>query len=347
MNLYSEREDAGNVYRKEIMAQFDAMIRRERRKSDSRRKRFFRPDFSSVQAYAESVEDYRRRFKAMLGWPLTLEEPAARPKARRKFVAEDDLGRITRLWIETLPGVETYGLLFIPPGDGPHPLVISQHGGGGTPEYCSSFFNCWNYNDMTRRVLRRGFAVFAPQLMVWADNFGPKCDHIKLDNQLKQLGGSWAAFETLRVQRCLDYLTRRKDIDGERVGMIGLSWGSFNTLVAAAVDTRIKAAVASCFFNNRKIYDLAPAMWFNSANTFLDAEIAGLVCPRRLCIEVGKVDTGFNVRYARPEARKVQKLYDDLGISGEFLYNEHEGGHELDTRDGAIEFMCDGLRKDS
>ena len=328
------------------MAQFNAMIRRERRKADSRRGRFFRPTMSSVQAYAESIEEYRRQFKAMLGWPLTLDDPPAGPKARTKFVAEDDLGRITRLWIETLPGVETYGLLFMPRGSGPHPLVISQHGGGGTPEYCSSFFPCWNYNDMTRRVLRRGFAVFAPQLMIWADNFGPKCDHIKLDNQLKQLGGSYAAFETFRVQRCLDYLTRRKDIDGERVGMIGLSWGSFHTLVAAAVDTRIKSALASCFFNNRKVYDSAAAVWFNSANTFLDAETAGLVCPRRLCVEVGRIDTLFSARLARAEARKVQKLYDGLGIPEEFLYNEHDGGHEIDTRDDAIEFMCAGLRKD-
>lgn len=344
MNLYTEREDAGNEYRKEMLAQFNAMLRRERRKADSRRKRFFRPDLSSVQAYAESVEEYRRQFEAMLGWPLTLEDPPGRPKVRKKFVATDDLGRITRLWIETLPGLETYGILFMPPGAGPHPLIISQHGGGGTPEYCSSFFPCWNYNDMTRRVLRRGFAVFAPQLMIWAGNFGPKCDHVKIDNQLKQIGGSYAALETLRLKRCLDYLTRRKDIDGERVGMIGLSWGSFHTLVAAAVDTRIKSAVASCFFNNRKVYDTAPAAWFNSAGTFLDAEIAALVCPRRLCIAVGKIDTLFNVRYARPEARKVQEIYEKLGIAGEFLFSEHDGGHEIDLRDGAIEFMCEALK---
>ncbi|NQT19498.1 MAG: dienelactone hydrolase family protein [Planctomycetes bacterium] len=344
MNLYTEPEDAGNEYRKEMLAQFNAMLSREHRKADSRRKRFFRPDFSSVQAYAESVEGYRRQFEAMLGWPLTLDDPPGRPKVRKKFVATDDLGRITRLWIETLPGLETYGLLFIPPADGPHPLIISQHGGGGTPEYCSSFFPCCNYNDMTRRVLKRGFAVFAPQLMIWADNFGPKCDHGKLDNQLKQIGGSYAALETLRLKRCLDYLTKRKDIDGERVGMIGLSWGSFHTLVAAAVDTRIKSAVASCFFNNRKVYDAAPATWFNSAGTFLDAEIASLVCPRRLCIEVGKIDNLFGARLARAEARKVREAYEKLGIAGEFLYNEHDGGHELDIRDDAIEFMCEALK---
>ena len=345
MNLYQEHEDAGNEYRKEMFAQFNAMLRRERRKADSRRKRFFRPNLSSVQAYAESVEEYRKQFKAMLGWPLTLDDPPGRPKVRKKFVATDDLGRITRLWIETLPGLETYGLLFMPPGDGPHPLVISQHGGGGVPEYCSSFFNSCNYNDMTRRVLKRGLAVFAPQLMTWAGNFGPKCDHVKLDNQLKQIGGSYAAFETLRLQRCLDYLTRRKDIDGERVGMIGLSWGSFHTLVAAAVDTRIKAAVASCFFNNRKVYDPAPAVWFDSANKFLDAETAALVCPRRLCIEVGKADTLFRARYVRPEARKVAEVYEKLGIAGEFLYNEHDGGHEVDLADGAIKFLCEGVCK--
>ena len=55
MNLYTEPEDAGNEYRKEMLAQFNAMLRRERRKADSRRKRFFRPDLSSVGNSHESV----------------------------------------------------------------------------------------------------------------------------------------------------------------------------------------------------------------------------------------------------------------------------------------------------
>ena len=78
----------------------------------------------------------------------------------------------------------------------------------------------------------------------------------------------------------------REDIDGDRIGMIGLSYGGFYTLFAAALDVRIGAAVSSCFFNNRKMYDFVDWVWFNAANQFMDAEVGALVCPRPLYVEV-------------------------------------------------------------
>jgi dienelactone hydrolase len=197
---------------------------------------------------------------------------------------------------------------------------------------------------MTRRVLRRGCAVFAPQLLLWnPDTFGPKYDRIRIDQQLKHLGGSITALEIYRLQRSLDYLATRPEIDAGRTGMIGLSYGGFYTLFAAAVETRIKVAVSSCFFNNRKVYDWADWTWFDAANTFMDAEVAMLVCPRRLYIEVGKKDELFNVKYALPEANKVKKAYAQLGIPERFVYHEFHGVHELDKGNGGIDFLCNGL----
>lgn len=345
MNLYSEPPSYANHYRKKILAQMESLIENKRGKSDFLRDSFFRTDFSSEQAYEKSVQKYRKQFKEMLGWPLTLAVPETAPSAKEEYIAEDELGLIYRIWIETLPGLETYGLLFLPSGKADYPLVISQHGGGGTPELCSGFFGSANYNDMSRRVLRRCFAVFVPQLLMWSNDFGPTANRDQIDVQLKQLGGSIAALDIWQLQRSLDYLTIRKNIDGKRVGMIGLSWGGFYTLVTAAVETRIQAAVASCFFNNRYIYTMLPAVWDNSGNTFLDAEIAGLVCPRPLYIEVGKQDDLFDVRHARPEAQKVIKLYENLGIPERFMYKEHEGGHELDKSDDNIQFICKHLQK--
>jgi len=340
MDLYSESPEAANHYREEILAQVEALIKSKSEESDTQRERFFCPDFSSEQAYKADVQRYREKFREMLGWPLPLRAPKEIPSAREKFVAEDHLGKIYRIWIETLPGLETYGLLFLPKEKGPHPLVISQHGGGGTPELCSGFFGSANYNDMSRRVLCRGFAVFAPQLSMWRDDFGPTANRIQLDIHLKQVGGSIAALDIWQLQRSLDFLTAREDIDEKRVGMIGLSWGGFYTLITVAAETRIQVAVASCFFNNRHMYSLSPAVWFSSGNTFLDAEIAGMVCPRPLCIEVGKQDDLFDVSYARPEAQKVAKFYEKLGIPERFFYNEHAGGHELDKSDDGIQFLC-------
>lgn len=341
MDLYSELPEAGNAFRETMLREVKALLHKEQRKADRRRKQYFRPEFSSVAAYEQSIARYREELMGMLGWPLTSSRPTDVPPVSSQSVAKDSLGRISRVLIETLPGVHTYGLFFRPHGKGPFPLVVSQHGGGGTPELCSGFFGSANYNDMTRRILRRGAAVFAPQLLLWnSESFGPEHEKDVIDRRLKQIGGSLAALELYRIFRSLDYFAKRRDIDAERIGMIGLSYGGFYTLFAAALDTRIRVAVSSCFFNNRKVYDCVDWVWFNAANHFMDAEIGALVCPRPLYVEVGKKDDLFNVRHARPEARKLEAIYKRLGITENFRYKEHDGGHELDMSDEGIDFLC-------
>jgi dienelactone hydrolase len=194
---------------------------------------------------------------------------------------------------------------------------------------------------MTRRVLRRGIAVFAPQLLLWSSpQFGPQHERLDIDRRLKQIGGSLAALDLHRIVRSLDYLVTRNGIDAARIGMIGLSYGGFYTLFSAAIDVGIRVAVSSCFFNNRKIYDFADWVWFNAANQLMDAEVGALVCPRPLYIEVGRKDDLFNVRHARPEARKLEATYRRLEIPQAFHYEEHSGGHELDKSDQGINFLC-------
>ena len=333
--------ETGNPHRIAMYEEVKALVARKKRESDRARRRYFQPNASSEKAYRKSIEAYRARFVEMLGWPLSAKRkiPAKTP-AKVEFVAEDSLSRIYRVWISTLPGMKTYGMYFLPKGRGPFPLVIAQHGGLGTPELCSELIEPTNYTDMTRRLLRRGFAVFAPQLMLWAERFGPKHEKDLIDRQLKMYGGSLAALEIFRIQRSLDYLMTRREIDSARVGMVGLSYGGFYTLFSAAVDTRIKVAASSCFFSNRKVYDWLDWTWFNSGNLFLDPEVACLVCPRPLFIEVGKRDELFDVKLAWPEAQKAAAMYRKLGLADWFQYKEHEGNHMLDSADDWLDFIC-------
>ncbi len=337
--LHHEPVSRGNAHRAKYHRQLLGFIRRQQAQATGRRKQFFQPDTSSLEAYADSVETYRRQFAAMLGWPLTERRPTHAPTMRRKLVARDSLGAIYRTWTQTLPGLETYGLLFLPPGKGPHGLVISQHGGLGSPEIAAGFFKSDNYNDMTRRMLRTGLAVYSPQTLLWRPEYGPKFNRQDVDSRLKQTGGSITALELYQLQRCLDALVARPDIDASRIGMIGLSYGGFHTLFLAAIDTRIRAAVSSCFFNDRTVYGGSDWVWPNAANTFLDAEIACLVAPRPLYIEVGKKDTLFAVASARGPAREVKRMYAKLGIASRFRYREHKGGHELDKSPAPVEFL--------
>lgn len=340
-DLYSESPGVGNRFRARMLREVQKMVRCEQGKADLRRRAFFKPDLASIESYTTSSVGYRQKLREMLGWPLTERVSATIPSVSIVPIGEDALGTISRVWIATMPGVHTYGLFFRPHGKGKFPLVVAQHGGLGTPELCSGFFGSANYNDMTRRVLRRGIAIFAPQLLLWDPaTYGPKHEKDTVDRQLKQLGGSLAALELFRISRGIDYFARRRDIDSSRIGMIGLSYGGFYTLFAAALDPRIKVAVSSCFFNDRKTYDFPDWSWFSAANRFLDAEVGALVCPRSLYIEVAKKDELFDVRRARPEARKLAAFYRRLGIADRFRYKEHEGTHELDRADDGINFLC-------
>jgi dienelactone hydrolase len=318
------------------------VISARRKVADEERRAAFTPDTSSIAAYGASLEPYREQFRRLLGWPLT-EEGAEPARLRRELVAEDDLGSVHRVWVETLPGLETYGVLLLPREAGSHPLVVCQHGGGGTSERCSGLNGASIYTNVPRRLLTRGCAVFAPQLPMWVTESGRQVDRFQIDRQLKQVGSSAAAMGIHGTMRSLDALAGLDCVDEQRLAMTGMSWGGFYTLVTAALDARIRVALSSCWFNDRYRYELPMAVWAGVAHKFMDAEIAALVCPRPLCIEVGALDDQFAVESARPEAEKVRATYEALGLAERFRYHEHPGGHEFDREDGGIEFVVEWL----
>lgn len=355
-NLYQEAEDAGNAYRERQYGELKDWIEELKRDSAIRRERYFAPDYSDCESYAASTERYREDFAAMLGLPLPLPlgapvgdigqlDEAQLEEAQYEKIAEDALGSIYRVTVPVHGKLQAYGLFFRPEGEGPFPLVISQHGGQGTPEMTAGFFDSTNYNDMTRRILRRGAAVFAPQLLLWeAGRFGPGFDRTLMDVRLKQLGTSITAVELVKIRCCLDSLLLRPDIDSGRVGMLGLSYGGFYTLFAAALDTRISVAVSSCFVNDRFTYGWSDWTWTQSGNTFLDAEVCGLICPRPLYIEGGSSDELFTVEGFQAESGRAKCHYEKLGIAERLKAVVFEGGHELNPHDEPLDFLFQHLR---
>ena len=336
--MYSEPIEVGASFRIKQQDELKRLVLERRVEANERRHRFFQPDLSSAEAYADSIVHLREEYRAMLGWPM-LEDSRGIPAAKVIEVATDEQSEIYRLEIEAMPGVTVYGLLFLPVGKTQYPLVIVQHGGGGTPELCSSFFDSTNYNDITRRITRYGVAAFAPQLYLWSDAFGPAIDRKQMDVELKQVGSSITALEIFKIQRSLDFLLARYPIEDGRVGMTGLSYGGFYTLYTTAAEPRIKAAFSSCCFNDRYTYDWSDWVWFDSAGRFLDTEVCGLIAPRPLAIEVGIFDELFDVSLANKEIQKVSAIYDALGIGDRLFYREFEGGHEYGKDDAGIEFL--------
>lgn len=66
------------------------------------------------------------------------------------------------------------------------------------------------------------------------------------------LGYSTAALVATDDLRTVDYLLARPDVDSDRIGCMGFSFGSFRTNYLAALDSRIKAAASVCWHSTLK-----------------------------------------------------------------------------------------------
>ncbi len=334
MSLYREPKETGDSYRRQYLESIRRLIEEKRRVSGSNRMAF-------MDDLEHRREERRSSLCAMLGWPLT-EPPVPARCVRKDFVTRDELCSIYRLQLEVFPGFYCYGILFTTGETSPLPMVICKHGGYGTPEACSGLWGETNYRDMTRRILRRGVNAFAPQTLLWNPaEVGNDFDRDVVDRDLKQVGSSISALELYIIQRWIDYLETLPFVDRERIGMAGLSYGGFFTLFSAALDTRIKSALCSGYFNDRYHHAKFDWVWQNSGNTFMDAEVGALVCPRALFVETGRQDEIHDHTYAQREAQRLAAYY--AGHEEHLKFRVFEGTHEFARDDEGIDFLLEHL----
>lgn len=296
---YSEDIKATEQHRRTYLNSIEKLMEKRRFEYGEQR-------LSNVKNIIGDPEKSRRDFIEMLGWPLT-ETPKVPLSSTKELLSDEGTYTICRIGFEIFAGFWFYGLLFEYKNK-KLPLVISQHGGLGTPELCSGLYSgdTSNYNHMTERLFERGVHVFAPQLLIWdAEKYGVEYDRKDIDSKLKQLGGSIAALEIYCIRSVISYFELLPNVDENRIGMVGHSYGGFYTLFTAAADTRIKAALSSSYFNDATTYSWSDFTWKNSAYKFLHSETALLCYPRKLWISVGEKDTCFGIDTAKAEYQRL------------------------------------------
>ncbi len=318
------------------------LIEARQRVAAAARERYVKDIFSDPERYRADLRD-------MLGWPLNDRGRMLDfPSGRAERIGETDEHEIFRMQIEILPDVRMSGLLFRIPGETAGgkkaPLVLVQHGGLGTPEFIAGMIGdtTANYNDMLARVLRRGVHVFAPQLLLWDDKkYGPSYDRHAIDARLKRVGSSIAAVEVYGILQILKYF--RNMPYTEKTGMVGMSWGGFYTLMAAALDTEMDAVLSCSYFNERDRIPWCDWTWKSSALRFDDAEIAALIYPRPLTLAVGRQDPLFDYAGAEAAFGRLAALCEPVGTDWvQFL--PFDGEHEFIPDDAPIDALIHRLR---
>ena len=336
---------ASEAYRAAYRDGIDAVIRRREAEADRARAEYFDP-----ARLAQHRGRYVSDLVETLGWPLTAYDPAAEPPEVTVREEKPYLDGVVmkRLQIEVLPGLPLYGLLFLPEGGRRRPLVIAQHGGGGTPELAAGIHGENHYDGVIASLLEEDFVVFAPQLLLWGEGeggtpglpgYGMTHGRYSKDNLLRYLGGGIAALEIDALRRALDALCRLPEVDAARVGMIGLSYGGFYTQMLSAVDERVRAASSNAFFNDRYAYCWGDFAWKGAGLRMKDAEICALIAPRALCVHVGTADPVFNIDTARPELDRLKSFYAAAGAADRLQVIVSGAAHRLTPQKQEIAFL--------
>ena len=339
--LFEDEVKASNPLRTEQAKELDAYIL-TLKGDNSRLHSLFRPDYSSPQAFEKSALPLRQAFCDSIGYP----PPGDVPKADSTLdkMGEDTIGTYYRAVIPILPGVHAEGIYIVPKGlKGKTPLVISMHGGGGSPEV-ALFHGGANYHDMVRGGVKRGYVVFAPQHLFSAESF-PKDIRNRTDERLRLVGTSLTAVEIAKITRSLGVILKRPEVDPDRVAMVGLSYGGYYALVTPAIDTRIKVSVCSCYYGvqegryERDELSIPNDFKFKDRFTlFRDSEIAALICPRALQIQAGSKDGVDHREPGKRLAPLSEVYYSKLKLPDRFRHLIFEGGHEFHD-ESAWEFV--------
>ena len=335
--IFREEKEASKKYKQNYLDGINGLISSRQKKAAGIRKNYVKNIFNDS-------EKYRTEFKEMLGWPLVDHKPCDLPAVKSTKLAEDSDFEILRMEIEVLEGLWMTGLFFKMKGADKKPLVLVSHGGLGTPELISGVYgDTSNYNDILPRVIKYGVHAFAPQLLLWQDDYDVPFDRKEIDARLKRVGSSITAVEVFGFTRVLDYFEDQPFV--KNFGMVGLSYGGFYTLFTTAVDTRIKSAISCSFFNDRDMVGWSDWVWQNSAYKFNDAEVAALSYPRRLCVQMGNNDNLFDYKFTESSFASVKALAEEQGIPSDWLdLMIFEGTHEFCKDDAPIERLISDLK---
>lgn len=140
-------------------------------------------------------------------------------------------GETSTLSWTSADGLEVEGLLTVPPGPGPHPLVVGIHGG---PVH--AWRATWAGRDPHVSVLvARGYAMLRPN---------PRGSTGRGSDFVAQVYGDMGGRDVDDVLTGVRLLVERGVADAERVGVTGISYGGFLACWMPCVSDVFAAAVA-------------------------------------------------------------------------------------------------------
>jgi dienelactone hydrolase len=283
---------------------------RELAESPRLRSERWRDDLSSPVALEKSLTDHRNRFRQLIGAvDARLTSNPSEPHDfellttlhQSSILAKNEFLTVHRVRWSVLEGVSAEGLLLVPQTI--RAAVIALPDADWTPEmFCGLQDGLPETALVVRRLAEAGCMVVVPTLLSQSEEFSGHSDigwtnqsHREfIYRQAFEVGRHVIGYEVQKVLAAVDLLERNlkslptnQDDAAPKIGLLGFGEGGLLALYAAALDPRITTCWVSGYFQQRESIWQEPIyrnVW-GLLTEFGNAELAGMIAPRRLIIE--------------------------------------------------------------
>lgn len=289
------------------------------------------------------VESLKDKLLQCLGgeWP----EPRDLRPVIREIIPKDGY-RIESLTYEVEPEDRVPALLLIPDGvDSANPMpgiaIWHQHNGQwdlGKSEPGGLAGNPMHHTGVA--LAKEGYVVLCPDALCFEER---QNEHLA--------GGNYERFEFLRyvvlgkclawknildMRRAVDYLCSRPEVKADKLGCYGHSMGSTHTWLVGPWEERLSCLVGNCCLptyaaiHRTHLLHCFPNFipgWLQYGDT---PDIAGLIAPRALHLNIGELDGGSPIPEVREGIETISDAYKKAGAADRFSwYIEDGSGHVL------------------
>ena len=148
-------------------------------------------------------------------------------------------------------------------------------------------------------------------------------------------GATWPGIHVWDEMRTVDYLLSRPDVDGARIGCVGLSGGGFRTAMAIAADARIKVACVTGWMTEfaHQLRNHIRHTWMvfvPGLYPSLDLpDAAALHAPGALLVQQCRRDSLYPMAGMQGAVEKLGRIYAKAGIRERFRGTFYDDTHSF------------------
>ncbi|WP_237607133.1 alpha/beta hydrolase family protein [Roseimaritima sediminicola] len=268
-----------------------------------------------------------------------------------KWVEKERFDSFTRhkIYVQTEAAYWAPVYYFVPHDlERPRPAIVCLHGHSGIWPYIGHAETDAERKrieeselDYAVYLARQGYVTAAINVRGWNETAGHQdsgikhlprsCTHVTMDSLL--LGMTPQGLRCWDAMRVIDFLqSRTGEVQGEKIGVAGLSGGGTLAMYLPILDERVRfAMIAGAFSTYRQsIYPIRHCICNCLPGVMQYAEMAdvvGLYAPRPVLLINGVDDRIFPIDGARQGYEQLKKMYTLLGHPERIEADFFEGGH--------------------